>query len=146
MSSVHEDGEATSYWDMNLPQLNLHSLSMCKSPHQHDCLASGFNSCPGSLGSFSVHWTAQADLWLVTRCICQLQLFFPAHELISLCHLCNWAGCYCCWFVIQNFFVWYRSEQFADEGECSHPHLTDGKTAMKTNFWEAAELRVSHWE
>lgn len=98
-------------WDVNLPCVNLCTVFACANPCtwqketacHHEHLASRFHNCPGSLGFISVHWTIQADLWLVTRCICQPQPFFLACELIGHCHLRNWADCYQCWFVIQNF-------------------------------------------
>lgn len=98
-------------WDVNLLCVNFYTLFLCADPCtrqketacHHEHLASRFSNCSGSLGSISVHWTVQADLWLVTRCICQLQPFFPARELISHCHLRNQADCYQCWFVIENF-------------------------------------------
>lgn len=99
-------------WDMNFLRVNLCTLFPCanlctrqETACHHEHLDGRFSNCPGSFGSISVHWTVQADLWLVTRCICQLQHFFHACELISHCHLCNWADCYQFRFAIQNFFV-----------------------------------------
>lgn len=96
-------------WGVNLPCVHLCALFPCADPCtwqkktacHHEHLASGFSNCPGSLGSVSVHWIVRADLWLVTRCICQLQPFFPTHELVIVTCVTE--------LIVTGVDLWYRT-------------------------------------
>ena len=138
-------------WDVNLPRVNLCTLFPCANPYTwqkeiaccHKNLGSRFSNCPGSLGSILVHWAVQADLCLVTRCICQLQPFFPACELISHCHLHNW--------VVTGVDLWYRTFCLVDIRAI---HRWRWVLSSPFNWWENSNEKKflkssradSHWE